>query len=300
MLELAHAVLGDDIRFDHMVSLVKEGGHPGQAWHTHEYASGNVVRHRPESNSDVDQKASWRGADAGREGSATGHPPPTVTPDRPARENALFRLDTPRFRPHEARVCTRRCRTAAPTHRRTAAPPHRRSATPPLRRSAACLLRSASATSDAIPVLDAALFPRSRPDLGFIRIFFYVDGFNKGDGSLKVVRGSHHHRLHELLPGRTNLRFRALRDEWLPRYPTHPLTGEPSVVEDLECPPNSVVIMWTHALHAVAPRAVSSGTRHCVVTAFRNPGAPSQSRWISADFASRPSPGLPPRLKSLL
>ena len=27
-------------RYDHQVALVKDGGHPGQQWHTHQYASG--------------------------------------------------------------------------------------------------------------------------------------------------------------------------------------------------------------------------------------------------------------------
>ena len=40
MLELARAVLGQEIRYDHQVSLIKHGGHQGQQWHTHQYASG--------------------------------------------------------------------------------------------------------------------------------------------------------------------------------------------------------------------------------------------------------------------
>ena len=43
MLELARAVLGPQIRYDHMVALIKHGGHQGQRWHTHQYASGAVV-----------------------------------------------------------------------------------------------------------------------------------------------------------------------------------------------------------------------------------------------------------------
>ena len=37
MLALARAVLGEDIRFDHQVALIKHGGHAGQQWHTHQY-----------------------------------------------------------------------------------------------------------------------------------------------------------------------------------------------------------------------------------------------------------------------
>ena len=40
MLQLARAVLGQDIRYDHQVALIKHGGHHGQQWHTHQYASG--------------------------------------------------------------------------------------------------------------------------------------------------------------------------------------------------------------------------------------------------------------------
>jgi len=32
-----------------------------------------------------------------------------------------------------------------------------------------------------------------------------------------------------------------------------------------------VVIMHTHAAHGVSPREAGSGTRYCVVTAYRNP-----------------------------
>lgn len=43
MLALARAVLGPSIRYDHMVALIKNGGHQGQRWHTHHYASAATV-----------------------------------------------------------------------------------------------------------------------------------------------------------------------------------------------------------------------------------------------------------------
>ncbi len=42
--------------------------------------------------------------------------------------------------------------------------------------------------------------------------------------------------------------------------------------------------MWTHAAHAVSPRQKVSKTRWAVVYAYRNPGLPSESRWISKQF----------------
>jgi hypothetical protein len=39
MLELARAVLGEEIRYDHCVNLSREGGNRGEGWHTHPYAT---------------------------------------------------------------------------------------------------------------------------------------------------------------------------------------------------------------------------------------------------------------------
>ena len=49
----------------------------------------------------------------------------------------------------------------------------------------------------------------------------------------------------------------------------------------------------------VSPREEGSGTRYCVVTAYRNPGAVSQSRWITEDFARKETRGLENGLKGL-
>lgn len=124
-----------------------------------------------------------------------------------------------------------------------------------------------------------------RPELGFIRIFFYVSGFQRGNGSLKVVPGSHLFR--------TGIRAESdegLRASWL-NGKTHPLTGEPLEIVDLEVPEGSVIVMWTDALHAVTPRQSQSDTRWTMVTAYRNPGAPSRARWISPEFEINPPAG---------
>jgi hypothetical protein len=164
MLELARAVLGQEIRYDHCVNLSRKGGNQGQGWHTHPYA-----------------------------------------PDR--------------------------------------------------------------------------------PELGFIRIFFYVSGFQRGNGSLKVVPGSHFFR--------ADIRVESdeeLRASWL-NGKTHPVTDEPLEIVDLEVPEGSVIVMWTDALHAVTPRQSHSDTRWTMVTAYRNPGAPSRARWIRPEFETNPPAG---------
>ena len=77
------------------------------------------------------------------------------------------------------------------------------------------------------------------PALGYIRVFFYCTGFEHDDGNLKVVRGSHMFR-----DATVNcLGDAALEEHWLAGK-THPMTGEPLEIEQLSCPPGSVVIMW--------------------------------------------------------
>jgi len=122
--------------------------------------------------------------------------------------------------------------------------------------------------------------------LGFVRIFFYVNGFSSDDGGLKVVPGSH------LFKDRT---IRADNDgdlmaNWI-EGKTHPATGEPLKIEALSAPPGTVIVMWTHALHGVNPRKEDSETRWTVVYAYRNPGLSSSARWISEDFEKKIIPG---------
>ena len=121
--------------------------------------------------------------------------------------------------------------------------------------------------------------------LGFIRIFFYINGFELGDANLKAVPGSHLYRDRNI-NAQTDAEFLS---GWLAGK-THPLTGEPLQIEQLVVPPASVALMWTHAAHAVNPRQ-STNTRWCVVYAYRNPGRPSEARWISEAYEQKPIPG---------
>jgi len=129
-------------------------------------------------------------------------------------------------------------------------------------------------------------YANDQPQLGFIRIFFYINGFEPGDGALKVVPGSHLLR-DASLRAENDEEF---RDGWL-RGKTHPLTGQPLRIEELNAPPATVIVMWTHAAHAVSRRRAGSDTRWTVVYAYRNPGAPSHARWIQDDFEQSPPAG---------
>ena len=107
------------------------------------------------------------------------------------------------------------------------------------------------------------------PSLGFVRIFFYVNGFEPDDGGLKVVPGSH---LFRDRIGRMDS-DEALQEQWL-RGKNHPITDDPLQIHALSAPPGTVIAMWTFAAHGVNPRQPSSDTRWCVVYAYRNPGLP--------------------------
>lgn len=124
------------------------------------------------------------------------------------------------------------------------------------------------------------------PELGFIRIFFYVNGFAADDGGLKVVPGSHLFRDSQIVAQTDD----ELAEGWL-RGKVHPETGEPLRMQALSAPPGTVVLMWTHALHGVVPRKPESDTRWTVVYAYRNPGQPSRARRISPEFELRGLPG---------
>jgi hypothetical protein len=124
------------------------------------------------------------------------------------------------------------------------------------------------------------------PRLGFLRVFFYVNGFEQNDGGLKVVPGSHLYRDSKVI-AQTDAELEQI---WLAGR-THPETGEPLRIETLEAPPGTVILMWTHALHGVTPRRPGSPTRWTVVYGYRNPGQPSRARWISEQFERRDLPG---------
>ena len=124
------------------------------------------------------------------------------------------------------------------------------------------------------------------PRLGFVRIFFYVNGFELNNGNLKAVPGSHLYR-----DAQINAETDAdLQANWLAGK-SHPQTGEPLQIKPLATPPATVVLMWTHAAHAVNPRLPDSPTRWAVVYAYRNPGRPSRARWISEAYERKPIPG---------
>ena len=122
--------------------------------------------------------------------------------------------------------------------------------------------------------------------LGFVRIFFYVSGFEAGDGGLRAVPGSHHYRDAKINADTDE----ALKTGWMAGK-THLMTGEPLETQDLSAPEGSVILMWTHAAHAVSPRRANSDTRWGVVYAYRNPGRPSHARWITPEFERKRIPG---------
>ncbi|MBT5873084.1 MAG: hypothetical protein HOH43_06660 [Candidatus Latescibacteria bacterium] len=122
-------------------------------------------------------------------------------------------------------------------------------------------------------------YGESNPSLGFVRIFFYVNGFQIDDANLKVVPGSHLYRD----PGLRADSDEELSKGWMQGKP-HPKTGKPLEIVPLEVPEGTVILMWTHAAHGVTPRQEESDTRWCVVYAYRNPGEPSGARWITESF----------------
>ena len=124
------------------------------------------------------------------------------------------------------------------------------------------------------------------PSLGFVRIFFYVNGFDVDDGGLKAVPGSHLYR-DAKIQAQTD---EELQSSWMAGK-THPLTGEPLDIQDLSVPAGTVALMWTHAAHAVSPKQPNSETRWTVVYAYRNPGRPSRARWLTEEFERKPIPG---------
>ncbi len=124
------------------------------------------------------------------------------------------------------------------------------------------------------------------PRYGFVRIFFYVNGFEADDGGLKAVPGSHLYRDPKIQAATDE----ALREGWLTGK-THPDTGDLLEIEALSVPPGTVVLMWTHAAHAVTPRKQESDTRWTVVYGYYKPGKDPGERWITPEFERKPIPG---------
>ncbi|MYA70999.1 phytanoyl-CoA dioxygenase family protein [Candidatus Poribacteria bacterium] len=124
------------------------------------------------------------------------------------------------------------------------------------------------------------------PRYGFIRIFFYVNGFAADDGGLKAVPGSHLYRDPKIQAATDD----TLREGWLAGK-THPQTGDPLAIEALSVPRGTVVLMWTHAAHAVTPRKQESDTRWTVVYGYYKSGKDPGERWITPEFEQKRIPG---------
>ena len=103
---------------------------------------------------------------------------------------------------------------------------------------------------------------------------------------MKAVPGSHLYR-DPKIQGATD---EALKEGWLAGK-THPETGEPLEIEALSVPSGTVVLMWTHAAHAVTPRKQDSDTRWTVVYGYYKPGKDPGARWITPEFERKPIPG---------
>ena len=135
------------------------------------------------------------------------------------------------------------------------------------------------------------------PKIGYIRVFFYLNGFRLEDGNLKTVPGSHLFRT-DTGSGRTDAEIMS----WAAGK-RHPVTGKQLAIRKLACPPGSVVVMWTHATHGVAPKPVGTERRWALITAYRNPGAPLDTEtgiavgfpnWMTPKYRDSPTPGLAP------
>ena len=120
-----------------------------------------------------------------------------------------------------------------------------------------------------------------KPGEALIRCFFYVTGFSRGDGSLKVVPGSHRWRDPAL-----GAHLREWREEGKTEH-----EGIPLDEIELECPPGSVILMHTHAAHGVTPKSPDSAPRWAFVAAYRTGESWSGSRVITSEFAARAGPG---------
>jgi hypothetical protein len=133
------------------------------------------------------------------------------------------------------------------------------------------------------------------PRLGFIRIFFYVNGFEINDGGLTVVPGSHLFR-DKKIHAKSDAELEA---GWM-MGKQHPITGQSLKIEHLSVPAGTVILMWTHAAHGVSARQSDSDTRWTVVYAYRNPGKPSGARWISQKYESQKRSAPNSSLKDLI
>ena len=111
-------------------------------------------------------------------------------------------------------------------------------------------------------------YANDNPDLGLVRIFFYVNGFEAYDGALKVVPGSHLFR-DSTIEAETDEELLA---GWMAEK-THPLTGEPLRIVELSAPPGSVALLWDSRRPTASvrdePKVVFAGASSSV-TAIRD------------------------------
>ena len=135
------------------------------------------------------------------------------------------------------------------------------------------------------------------PQIGYIRVFFYLNGFELENGNLKTVPGSHLFRT-DTGSGRTDADIMVWAAD-----KRHPISAKPLAIRKLACPPGSVVVMWTHATHGVDPKPAGSERRWALITAYRNPGAPLDPEtgiaigfpnWMTPNYRDAPTPGLAP------
>jgi hypothetical protein len=73
---------------------------------------------------------------------------------------------------------------------------------------------------------------------------------------------------------------------------SHPVTRKPLQIEHLTCPPGTVIVMWTHAAHAVEPKPMGTDTRYTLITGYRQPQCREVSKWITPAFYRRKTVGL--------
>ena len=122
---------------------------------------------------------------------------------------------------------------------------------------------------------------------GYIRIFFYVNGFDSDDGGLKD------NTLAAIFIVILKYRLQQMKHFKQDGCQTRLIqkTGEPLEIQKLSVPSGTVVLMWTHAAHAVTPRKQESDTRWTVVYGYYKPGKDPGVRWISPEFEQKKFPG---------
>ena len=113
------------------------------------------------------------------------------------------------------------------------------------------------------------------PALGQVRSLVYPEGFNTGnDGGLRVVPGGHLYREAQLEPASGDAApanwtqdDNIFQSEWLDGK-THPLTGQPLEIVELQLPPGSIVSCLSHCPHAVSPKDDGLETRLCTLFCY--------------------------------